>query len=166
MRLDSAFIRPFRVALNGFVPANAGQHNVQAETMRKFNDLPRLRQVRLHSVSDALPSIVWWIVIFGGALNVAITWLFVIEPLHAHLSLNVAMAVMIGLLIFLISTMDEPFRGSLRVSSDAFKEVHGKIKNDETAHGKLPPDSALQENEEHCHEMFPAWIEKGVGLAH
>ena len=82
-------------------------------------------------------------VIFGGALNVAITWLFVIEPLRAHLSLNVAMAVMIGLLIFLISAMDEPFRGSLRVSSDAFKEVHGKIKNDETAHGKLPPVSAL-----------------------
>lgn len=162
LRLDSAFIRPFRQALNTFSPKDAGQANVQAEAMRKFSDLLRLRQVRLHSVSGALPDIVWWIVLFGGALNIAITWLFIVQSIRAHVMLNISIATMIGVLIFLISAMDEPFRGSLRVTSDAFKEVHGRLKNDETALGPLGPVEAAKENEQHCHEMFPTWREAGA----
>jgi hypothetical protein len=161
LRLDSAFIRPFRQVLNNFTPKDAGQANVQAETMRKFSDLLRLRQVRLHSVSGKLPESVWWIVLLGGALNIAITWLFVVQSLRMHLLLNVGIATMIGVLIFLISSTDEPFRGSLRVTSDAFKEVHGKLKNDESTHGPLGPVEAAKENEHHCHEMFPTWHEAG-----
>lgn len=155
LRLDSAFIRPFRQMLNGFTTTDLGQANVQAEAMRRFNDLLRLRRLRLASVSQGMSSIVWWVVLLGGVLNIAITWLFVITPRRMHTMLNALIAAMIGLLIFLVAALDQPFRGSLRVRPEAFEQIHRK---DSPKSGGSNPWRGLNEDEKSCHELFPNWV--------
>jgi len=88
--------------------------------MRRFNDMLRLRRLRQDSVTAGLSVAVWCVLLFGGVLTIAITWLFVITPQRAHVLLNAILATVIGLLIFLIAAMDHPFRGSLRVTCEPF----------------------------------------------
>lgn len=119
-RGDTLFLRPFRVELNAYDPQSSGQVNLQSEAMRRFNELLRLRRLRQDSVTAGLSVAVWCVLLFGGVLTIAITWLFVITPRRAHVMLNGILATVIGLLIFLIAAMDHPFRGSLRVTCEPF----------------------------------------------
>jgi hypothetical protein len=119
-RGDTLFLRPFRVKLNAYNPDGSGQINLQSEAMRRFNDVLRLRRLRQDSVTAGLSIAVWCVLLFGGVLTIAITWLFVITPQRAHVLLNAILATVIGLLIFLIGAMDHPFRGSLRVTCEPF----------------------------------------------
>ena len=73
-----------------------------------------LRRERLFSVGTGLPAVVWWVLLIGAALNIALTYLFSVERLGAHLLLTLALTVFVALLIFLIAAMDHPFRGSSR----------------------------------------------------
>jgi hypothetical protein len=117
------YIRPFRETLNSFQPANAGQANLQAESMRQFNEVLRLKRLRDDAPAHGLPTAIWVVVIFGGVLNLVFTWMFVITPLRVHIILNALIATVIGLLIFLIAAMDAPFRGSLQVTPAAFQSL-------------------------------------------
>jgi hypothetical protein len=133
-RGDTLYIRPFRMALNGYEPQSNGQVNLQAEAMRRFNDMLRLRRLRQDSVTAGLSVAVWCVLLFGGVLTIAITWMFVITPQRAHVMLNAILATVIGLLIFLIAAMDHPFRGSLRVTCEPFIS-HGAHSHGEAGAG-------------------------------
>jgi hypothetical protein len=110
---DSA-IKRFRECLFNFTPRTMGEQNLQAEVMRRWNDVLRLRSVRQFSAeSHVLSKVIWFVVLFGALLNVAVTWLFVIVPRRAHVALTSMLAAMIGILVFLLLAMDQPFRGQL-----------------------------------------------------
>lgn len=128
-RGDALFLTPFRIALNAYDPKTSGQTNLQSEAMRRFNEVLRLRRLRQDSVTEELPVAVWGVLLFGGVLTIAITWLFVITPRRAHVLLNGILSTVIGLLIFLIAAMDHPFRGSLRVTCEPFI-AHGAHAHD------------------------------------
>jgi hypothetical protein len=119
LRGDSSLIK-FRDKLNSYGPANEGQANLQAEAMRQFNELIRMRRLRQLSTTQGLSAYIWVVVLVGGLLSIAITWLFVITPVHAHMLLDASLATLIGLLIFMVAAMDRPFRGSLGVTPCAF----------------------------------------------
>jgi hypothetical protein len=117
------YLKPFREQLNTFEPKNLGQSNLQAEAMRQYNEILRLKRLRDDAPAHGLPAAVWVVVLFGGLLNLVLTWLFVITPLRVHVILNTMIAAVIGLLIFLIAAMDAPFRGSLQVTPAAFTAI-------------------------------------------
>ena len=134
-RGDALLLKPFRTALNGYEPRSSGQVNLQAEAMRRFNELLRLRRLRQDSVTAGLSVAVWCVLLFGGVLTIAITWLFVITPRRAHVLLNGILATVIGLLIFLIAAMDHPFRGSLRVTCEPFVATGAHTHDTAGGHG-------------------------------
>lgn len=119
-------IKPMREGLNNFEPKTSGQANLQAEAMRRFNDLLHLRRLRIESVTHKMDPTIWVVVLFGGVLNIFVTWLFLIKPTRTHVVLNGLIGMMIGLLIFLIAAMDQPFRGKMGVSPQSFVALHKK----------------------------------------
>ena len=44
-----------------------------------------------------------------------------------HMVLNMLMAALLGLLVFLIAVMDNPFRGEFSVGPDAFEYVRDRV---------------------------------------
>ncbi len=97
--------------------------SVQNEMLSRLNTLIEMRRLRLESVEVGLPGVLWLIVIAGGALSVATTWFFVTERPRAHLLLVAILCTLVGLLIFMVAAMDNPFRGELSVSPRAFEIV-------------------------------------------
>ena len=123
----SPLLTDFGQALTAFEPATAGQQALHAETLQALSRYVELRRERLFSVGTGLPEVVWWVLVFGAALNILLTYLFAVERLSVHLLLTLALAAFVAMLVFLIAAMDHPFRGDFSVGPDAFRALRQQM---------------------------------------
>jgi hypothetical protein len=106
-----------------FEPKQEREKIVHAEVLRSLNAVVEQRRLRLQAVNTGLPVALWTVVLIGAVLNIVPTYLFWVENFQLQVLLIVMLATFIGLLIFLIAAMDNPFRGEFSVSPGAFQEV-------------------------------------------
>jgi hypothetical protein len=99
----------FRV-LVAFEPTRKSEEIIHAEALRQINQFVELRRSRLASVATGLPPVLWWVVAVGALLNITLIWIQDMD-LHIHLILGAILASILGLVIFLIAALDNPFRG-------------------------------------------------------
>jgi hypothetical protein len=114
----------FYDTLSQFQPATETQNLIDAETLKQFNRLIELRRLRLQSVTVGLPRVMWILVVLGAMATLASTWFFDTRSLTMHLWLTVLLAVLLGMLIHLLASMDNPFRGKYGVTPKAFEMVY------------------------------------------
>ena len=107
---ESQRVSEFIAGLMAFQPADKSQEITHAETLRQLNNFIQLRRVRLANVTREIPSVLWWVVILGALINVLLIAMLDME-LHVHLILGSTLSAFLGLVIFLIAAMDNPFRG-------------------------------------------------------
>jgi hypothetical protein len=96
---------------------------LQAEALKKFNELVELRRQRTEAVNQHVPEVIWAVILVGGALTVAMSFCFQVQLFRFHLLLTSGLATMIGLLVFLIAALDQPYRGAVSVDSSAYQIV-------------------------------------------
>ena len=106
-----------------FRPANQGEAVVQAEFLRALNELYQARTARLTAVSGHVPTVIWWIIVLGGALAVGSTFFFGFQKLWVHLVLVGLFSASLMLVIVMIVALDWPFRGEVSVPADAYINV-------------------------------------------
>jgi hypothetical protein len=106
-----------------FEPATMGQNANKAEMLHAVNDLIKARRSRILAAGEHLPSVIWKMLLLGGIVAVIYTYLFGARSFGIHMAITGLIAATIGLVFVLIITMDYPFRGSVSVSSDAFRSV-------------------------------------------
>lgn len=112
--------------LTSVEPASEAKKALQAEAMHQFSNMVESRRLRLASVSTQLPPIVWLVVFGGSILNLALMWLFVVKNKPLHDLLTGILAILLGLLVFLMAIMDFPFRGEFHVGPEAFEMVYSQ----------------------------------------
>ena len=116
-------VTAFHERLLAFEPQTKGQEVLHAETLRQFNIFFEARRMRLHSVTTGIPAVMWYVVLIGALINIAIVWMFDMRFL-THLLLGGMLVFFLGAMIFLIAAMDNPLRGEVSVSSEAFELVY------------------------------------------
>jgi hypothetical protein len=109
--------------LHTFEPQTPGQVATHQEALSQFNKLVELRRRRLQTVTSGLPGAVWSVVLFGALISMSLTWLFLVESRRMHRILVSLHAALIGLLIFLMAAMDNPYRGEFSVGTEAFQQI-------------------------------------------
>jgi hypothetical protein len=109
-----------------FNPTNKREEIIYAETLRQFNTFVELRRARLASVTTGIPAVLWWVVALGALINIGLIWMLDME-VHVHLLLGGALSLFLGIVIFLIAAMDNPFRGDVSVGPDAFQLVYDTL---------------------------------------
>lgn len=117
----------FQQNLISFEPATEGQKILHAEAYKQFNQLVELRRMRLLSVNTGLSAPLWALVLIGGFITIAVTWFFHMRNQSMHLWMTMLLSVLLGLMIFLLAAMDNPFRGAISVSPDAFELVYDHL---------------------------------------
>ncbi|ACE83688.1 putative membrane protein [Cellvibrio japonicus Ueda107] len=122
-------LRQFNETLNHFEPSSMREGIIHAEVLRQFNQLLELHDERLQSVGNGMPITMYVVIVVGALLNIMVSWLFIVDNLRLHNSLNVLTAALLGLLVFLIAAMDHPFRGEYSIGPDAFEFVRDKVIN-------------------------------------
>jgi hypothetical protein len=107
-----------------FESATDSQRAVHAQTLANFDQMVMFRRNRLQSVASGLPATLWGVVVAGALLNLFIPWFLVYDRPRIHDLMSTLMAATIGLLLFLMAAMDNPFRGEFSVSAAPFELLY------------------------------------------
>ncbi len=129
----------FRNSLLAFDPQTLHQVVFHTETLGEFNHYYEARRMRLHDVHSGIPAVMWYVVIVGAVINLAIVWMFDIR-LVSQLLMGGMLAFFMGSMIFLIAAMDNPYRGEVSVSPDAFHEACQVMASEDGASPPLQPN--------------------------
>ena len=116
----------FHEKLLDFQPQTPSQEILHAEALRQFNNFLECRRLRLLSVNSSLPASMWYVMILGAILNIAICWLFDMRFI-TQLVLGGILAAYLGMMMHLIFDMNQPFRGDVSISSEAFEMVYKRM---------------------------------------
>ncbi|HEX5703574.1 MAG TPA: DUF4239 domain-containing protein [Pyrinomonadaceae bacterium] len=117
----------FQVALTKFEPATEGQKLLHGETLRAYNTLIQARRMRLDAVSTGLPKVMWAVVIVGAFISLSACFFFKVEDARLHILEVLLLAIFIGLVIFMILSLDRPFRGDLGIGADPYTLVYDQL---------------------------------------
>jgi len=120
-------ITRFQKCLFAFEPVSEGQKIIHAAAMSSYNDYILLRRMRLQNVTKGVSEMIWWVVFFGGMINLILSWLFVVKNRSLHIVMNALLGALIGALIFLIIVLDHPFGGWFKVSSEPFEIAYQEL---------------------------------------
>jgi Protein of unknown function (DUF4239) len=110
-----------------FEPQTQSQIAIHREALHQYNQLSERRRLRVLSATSGLPGTTWWVVIIGAAASILLTWLFSVENVRRHIFLTGLYSGLIGLLIFLIAALDNPYRGEFSVGPEAFELVMDRM---------------------------------------
>jgi hypothetical protein len=99
-----------RQTLSGFEPQTEGERIIHGEVISSFQEFSGARQQRLAGVITAIPNVLWYAVLVGAAINILLIVLLRIRLLP-HLVLGGITAFFLGVILFVIVTLDRPLRG-------------------------------------------------------
>lgn len=117
----------FQVTLARFEPATEGQKLLHGETLRAYNFLIQARRQRLDAVGTGLPRVMWAVIIFGAFISLSSSFFFKVEDARLHILEVLLLAVFIGLVIFMILSLDRPFRGDLGIGAEPYQLVYDQL---------------------------------------
>lgn len=117
----------FQALLDKFEPTSEGQKILHAETLRAYNLLIQARRLRLDAVGTGLPAVMWAVIIMGAFISLSSSFFFKVDDARLHTIEVLLLAVFIGLVIFMILSLDRPFRGNLGIRSDPYQLVYDQL---------------------------------------
>ncbi|HEY4591985.1 MAG TPA: hypothetical protein VIJ61_06225 [Thermoanaerobaculia bacterium] len=116
--------------LTTFEPATPGQQVVHAQTLRDLDDLVSNRRLRLEAIDNHLPGLMWLVVLAGAAVLIFTSYFFCGEKSGLQLLLTVGLSALVGLVIFLILTLDRPLVGKVSVDATSFEDALGAMREE------------------------------------
>jgi hypothetical protein len=117
----------FQKILYKYEPETDGHEILHASAVNSYNDYVMLRRLRLQNINKGVSEMIWWVVFFGGLINLILSWLFVVQNRSLHILMNALLGALIGALIFLILVLDHPFGGWFKVSSEPFEITYQQL---------------------------------------
>lgn len=104
-------------------PSGPGQTEAHAQMLDSLEQALAARDQRLGEDSSGLNGIMWAVVFIGGAVTIGFSLLFAFKANSLQFVMTGALALLIGLIVFLAMSLDYPFRGSIRVTPEAFERA-------------------------------------------
>jgi len=103
--------------------ASPRQDVLLAQALVELNKFLAERRARENAVDEALPGVLYFLVLGGAAVLIGMTYLLWTDEFWLQFALTLALSAMISLMVFLIVAMDHPLWGPVSASSEAFKNV-------------------------------------------
>ena len=119
-----------RASIQDFRPGTQSEQALRSQGLEQLDELEEYRALRLLEVREGLPPILWVVLVVGGVITVAFTFLFGMKIPWLHMIAVAALTTIITLIIYTIAVLDYPFNGDLRVGQDAFELVLREIEGD------------------------------------
>ena len=89
----------------------------------KLNDLSANRKMRVSAGDASVPGELWVLLVGGGAIVMAFTFLFGTRDLMVHVTAVALTAALLGFVMYLIFALEHPFVGALSVKPDPYVNV-------------------------------------------
>jgi hypothetical protein len=108
---------------------SAPNRELYAESLKRLNNLAEHRRLRIFAGNNTVPPTVWLVLLVGGAITVAYTYLFGTKNINAQYLMITALTVTISWILLLIYILDHPFTGVSKVSTKPLAEVLEIMRN-------------------------------------
>src|SRR5271170_5104249 len=92
------------------------------DSLRRLNDLSDSRRLRINSSRDAVPIMLWVLLIGGGITTIGFTYFFGVSDVRAQFLMVAALTGEIAFILMLIVSLDNPYKGELKVTADPIRE--------------------------------------------
>jgi fatty acid desaturase len=119
-------LQAIRQTLFAFEPTTKTQEVLHAEVIREFNTMTAAREDRLSAVSSSMPTVLWYVVIFGAVITILFLWMIHMEFIP-QVVLGGVTALFLGLITFLIYAMDHPLQGAVSVGPEPYQAVYDLV---------------------------------------
>ena len=121
------YLDTFQNHLMSYKPETIRDQVIEAEVFRQFNNLVEARRSRINSTHTGLPAVMWTLVVIGAMVCIVVSWFFDVKNFAMHVAMTILLAGLLGLMIYLIGTMDNPFRGKINVTPAALEMLYHQM---------------------------------------
>lgn len=104
-------------------PVSVGEAARYGETLRVLDEFVEARRMRISAGANAIPKIMWFIVLVGAAMNVVVIWMFDLRQ-FTHAIIGGTISMFIGLVIYMVAVLDAPFHGVRGIKPTPIIEIH------------------------------------------
>jgi hypothetical protein len=105
------------------LPASRTEIAFYDEAIRRLDDLSSSRKERISTSQSEIPGELWILLIGGGGVVIAFTYIFGTRDLLVHASAVGLTAALMGFVMYLIFALEHPFVGTLSVKPDPYVHV-------------------------------------------
>lgn len=116
-----------------YAPADTREAAIYSEVLQNFDDLNDARRMRLLASRSHIPPLIWAVLIGGAVVTVLFTYFFGLKNPRAQMAMTAMYVASIGFVLFLVAAIDNPFTGSVSVSTEALELVLNRIEHIESA---------------------------------
>ncbi len=106
--------------VQSFRPTTLGEQTAQADALRHAHGFLDARRERLFANEEAMPHLLWGMMIFIALVTLGSAYFFRVDNLVAHAVMTAALAAVIGAIFVLLVELDLPFRGSMQIAPTAY----------------------------------------------
>jgi uncharacterized membrane protein len=118
-----ATLDELRATILGLDPPTGAQLVRYNQVLEQLHALGDARRERLLAASEGLATILWVVLIGGGVITIAFTYLFGLDNTVVHTLMVAALAMILSLSLFTVAALDYPFKGDVRIHPAAFEQV-------------------------------------------
>lgn len=112
-----------------FEPGTERENALYAQALTLVENLDEYRGRRLLEVNEGIPSILWVVLITGGAVTVVFTYLLGVSTERLHVVMIVAYTLVLALILYTIRALDYPFDGLVQVGPEAFEAALSRMES-------------------------------------
>jgi hypothetical protein len=94
-----------------------------SQALLELNKFLAQRRARQNALTEALPGVLYFLVLGGAAVLIVMTFFLWTEEFWLQIALTLALAAMISFVVFMIVAMDHPLWGPVSASPEAFENV-------------------------------------------
>ncbi len=115
----------FHGMVGAFKPEDTASAIRHAETLRALNEFIEARRLRIDAGDEAIPKIMWFVVLVGAVMNIIVIWMFNLRP-FTHAIIGGTLSLFVGLVIYMVAVLDGPFKGVYGLKPTAIITIHGR----------------------------------------
>jgi hypothetical protein len=104
-------------------PNDTADSNVRNLLLEQLTELSAARRERLIAARTSIPTILWFVLLAGGAITVSFASLLGAPRLAMHLAMSSLLALSGALVLLVIVALSSPFEGDLAISDEPFHRV-------------------------------------------
>jgi len=97
--------------------------DVQTDLFRELDRLTESRRERIVMASGTVPSMIWFVLLFGAGLTITFTFFFGTQNVITQAQMSGILAALIFSAILVIIAIDRPFTGAVVVSKEPIETV-------------------------------------------
>jgi hypothetical protein len=109
--------------------ASPEQLTAEDHALYELSAMAEHRRIRQLQNISRLPTVLWFVLIVGGAVTIMSSCMFSAESVPLHMLQVVAFSFLVALVLVAIADIDRPFQGSVHVSDHAFRQAQMNMKD-------------------------------------